>query len=213
MHATLLPRRRASRRATAFWPDTAPLAGIVLLLALVYALEDFQSAEGPAVSLPSSTPSCCSDPDPDSPSVVITMTKEGRLFLIGSRKASIFNQLAKRQGISLSVNEYQQLSALHYVATPVADLPAYLALSPAERQAAFPPERQPGIPLSQVTDFIEIAQSQTPYQLYCYLRVDQDLPCSRLKLLMNVISELNIRHFRLITDSKPIDIQTTNLLY
>gem|GEM_PF-4158765 len=107
----------------------------------------------------------------------------------------------------LSASEYQKLVDLPYIATSVADLPAYLALTPADRHVALPASLRLGMPFSQVIDYIRTAREMNRSSFSCYLRVDQDLPCSGLKQLLDKLNEQDIRHFQLITElssSRPV---------
>lgn len=147
---------------------------------------------------------------PDKNICTINVAEDGSVFMGIDNKydrKQMLDFLARKQGVRFNADQTERFSLLSSFGVPLSDMAEYLSLNKQDR-AEYP---QPGIPYDTVSNELQnwvIASRMANPQLRYAINGDQNVSSVHIKRLFDMLQDLNITRFNLITDSKTGDTES-----
>lgn len=203
-------RAKIPRKSTNI--DMTAMCDVAFLLLSFFILATKQKPpEAVAVVAPSSVSSKAA---PEK-SILITLNKEGKVYLMlgdETKKMDILEDLNTSRGLGLSAGELKKLSKMTAIGLPLNQLKGALAI-----EQAIPAEKMPGIPIAdsatnELVDWlrsINVAYANTPrsqFEDMVLLKGDGDAKYPDFKNIKFALKKNNMFKFRIVTNSESVPI-------
>jgi biopolymer transport protein ExbD len=180
--------------------DMTPMVDLAFLLVTFFMLTAaFRPPEPVAVDTPKSVSEI---PLPDSERMIITVSKDGKVFFDmdnqGGRREAL-RQMGEKYGVNFSGEQLRNFAVMAGFGVPVQQMPQFLDMSPDERAQIT----QPGIPADSVNnelaDWIVFARLTNPSKMRVAVKGDRDTNYKVVKQVVNTLIDRRILRFNLIT--------------
>ncbi len=203
-------RAKIPRKSTNI--DMTAMCDVAFLLLSFFILATKQKPpEAVAVVAPSSVSSKAA---PEK-SILITLNKEGKVYLMlgdETKKMDILEDLNTSRGLGLSAGELKKLSKMTAIGLPLNQLKGALAI-----EEAIPATKMPGIPIAdsatnELVDWlrsINVAYANTPrsqFEDMVLLKGDGDAKYPDFKNIKYALKKNNMFKFRIVTNSESVPI-------
>jgi biopolymer transport protein ExbD len=180
--------------------DMTPMVDLAFLLVTFFMLTAaFRPPEPVAVDTPKSESEI---PLPDSDRMIITVSKDGKVFFDmdnqGGRREAL-RQMGEKYGVNFSAEQVNSFGVMAGFGIPVQQLPQFLEMDPDERAQIT----QPGIPADSVNnelaDWIVFARLTNPSKMRVAVKGDRDTNYKVVKQVVSTLIDRRILRFNLIT--------------
>ncbi len=146
-------------------------------------------------------------------SILITLNKEGKVYLMlgeDTKKAEVLADINSTRGLGLSAAELKKLSKMQVMGVPLNQLKGLLAID-----QAVPADKMPGIPIAdtatnELIDWlrsINTAYANTPrsqFEDMILLKGDGDAKYPDFKNIKYALKKNNMFKFRIVTNSESV---------
>lgn len=207
-----MPKAKVARKSTSI--DMTPMVDLAFLLLTFFMLTTkFKPQEAVEILTPSSI---SQTPLPSTDVMIITISKDGRVFLgVDSKftRESMIRKVMDKYKLDLSPDDVNVFSIMPNVGLPIAQLPQWLKAKPAQRDEIM--KDAPGIPCdstnNELGDWIVWGRlSNTALRIA--VKGDQDAPYPIVKRVIDTMQDRNINKFNLITGKESADLIDTSKL-
>lgn len=182
--------------------DMNPMVDMAFLLVTFFMMTTTFKADMPAeIAIPYSK---AEHKVPDSDICTITIDKEGRVFIGLDNKydrKQMLGYVAQRYGLQISADDAERFSLLSSFGVPIGTLNELISLDKLERKQ-FPQE---GIPIEEGNEELRqwlIGSRLANPNLRFAVNGDKDTPVYDVKKVFDILQDLNITRFNLITDTE-----------
>jgi biopolymer transport protein ExbD len=203
-----MPKVKIPRKSTAV--DMTAMCDVAFLLLSFFILATKQK---PPEVLAVAVPSSVSTKVASDKAILITLTKDGRTFLMlgeDAKKKEILENINTTKALGLSPAELQKWGKQSYIGTPFNLVKGTLALA-----AEMPADRAPGIPtdstnnemidwMRSVTNVFGAAQvEQRDLEKILLIKGDQDALYPKFKSIKEAFKKNEIFKFQIVTNGTP----------
>lgn len=199
-------RAKIPRKSTAI--DMTAMCDVAFLLLSFFILATKQK---PPEAVTVSAPSSVSTKAAPEKSILITLTKEGKVFLMlgdDTKKKEIISDINTTKGLGLSAAEEAKLAKLPFIGMPLGKLKAQVNLS-----SPLPPTSMEGIPIkdtlnNEMVDWIRsitnayAGTDQTKLQEMLLIKGDGEALYPDFKNIKFALKKNNLLKFRIVTNSE-----------
>ncbi len=199
-------RAKLPRKSTNI--DMTAMCDVAFLLLSFFILATKQK---PPEAVTVMAPSSVSTKAAPEKSILITLTKEGKVFLMlgdGTRKKEVLDDINKTKGLGLSPDELAKLGRMPFVAMPLGKLKALVNLN-----NPLPPAQMEGIPIkdsanNELVDWIRSITNAysgtdlTKLQEILLLKGDGDALYPDFKNIKYALKKNDMLKFRIVTNSE-----------
>lgn len=147
---------------------------------------------------------------PDQNICTINVGEDGTVFIGIDNKydrQQMLDFVARKNGVQFNADQTERFSLLSSFGVPFSDLSEYLSLDKQDR-ADYP---QSGIPYDTLSNELQswiLASRMANPQLRFAINGDKNVSSTHIKRLFDILQDLNITRFNLITDSKTGDTKS-----
>ena len=204
-----MPKVKIPRKSTTI--DMTAMCDVAFLLLSFFILATKQK---PPEVLAVKTPSSVSSKAAPDKSILITLTKEGKVFLMlgdDTKKAAIIEDVNKTRNLQLTSEELARLKKAEYIGVPFNMLKSYLGAS-----SEIPATTLPGIPVdtanNQLTDWIRsvtnvyAGEDQRKLQEMLLVKGDGEALYPLFKNIKSAFKANEIFKFRIVTEGESVPI-------
>lgn len=204
-----MPKVKIPRKSTNI--DMTAMCDVAFLLLSFFILATKQK---PPEVLAVATPSSVSAKAVPDKSIIITLTKEGRAFLMlgdETKKADILSNINTTRGLNLSAGELAKLNRLEFIGLPLNQIKGYLALT-----TPIAADKLPGIPIDTVNnEMIDWMRSitnvyaggdQTKLEQMLLVKGDNEALYPVFKNIKQAFKKADIYKFRIVTNGETIPV-------
>ncbi|NQV52519.1 MAG: biopolymer transporter ExbD [Flavobacteriales bacterium] len=195
-----MPRLRSIKKLPKL--DMNPMVDMAFLLVTFFMMTTTFKADMPAeIVIPFSKAEL---KIPDKDLCMITIDKDGRVFIGLDNKfdrKQMLAYVAQQNGLQLSVDDAERFSLLSSFGVPFEELSAFVTLEKTARKL-YP---QSGIPTDVENDQLRhwlIGSRLANPSLRFAINGDQETPVYAVKRVFDILQDLNITRFNLITDTE-----------
>jgi biopolymer transport protein ExbD len=188
--------------------DMNPMVDMAFLLVCFFMMTTTFKTELPVqIALPISSAEL---KIPDQNICTINVGEDGSIFIGIDNKydrKQMLDFVARKQGAQFSADQTERFSLLSSFGVPFSELTEYLSLDKQDRED-YP---QSGIPYDTVSNELQswvIASRMANPQLRYAINGDKNVSSTHIKRLFDILQDLNITRFNLITDSKTGDTKS-----
>lgn len=199
-------RAKIPRKSTNI--DMTAMCDVAFLLLSFFILATKQK---PPEAVSVASPNSVSTKAAPEKSLLITLTKEGKCFLIlgdDTKKVNIIKDVNTTKGLGLTDGEVARLAKLPFIGMPLGQIKPILALN-----EAIPPSRYPGIPIgdstnNELTDWVRSITNvysgtdQKELEEKILIKGDQDAFYPAFKNIKQALKKNNIYKFRIVTNGE-----------
>lgn len=144
-------------------------------------------------------------------SILTTLTKEGKVFLMlgdDTKKKEILNDINKTKGLGLSPDEVNKLYKQPFIGVPLGSLKSMLSMS-----SPLPPDQMPGIPIkdslsNELVDWYRsitnayAGGSQRDLERIMLVKGDNDALYPEFKNIKYALKKNSLFKFKIVTNSE-----------
>lgn len=199
-------RAKLPRKSTNI--DMTAMCDVAFLLLSFFILATKQKPPEAVTVVPPSSVSTKAAPEK---SILITLTKEGKVFLMmgdGTRKTEVLEDINKTKGLGLTPAELSKLGKMPFIGVPLAQIKSLVNLS-----TPLPPTRMPGIPIqdstnNELVDWIRSITNAysgtdlTKLQEILLIKGDGDALYPDFKNIKYALKKNDMLKFRIVTNSE-----------
>ena len=200
-----MPKVKIPRKSTTI--DMTAMCDVAFLLLSFFILATKQK---PPEVLTVQTPSSVSSKAVPDKSIIITLTKDGRAFLMlgdDTKKAEILANINSTRSLNLSAAELAKLGKQEFIGFPLNQIKGSLALA-----TAIPAEKLPGIPIdtanNEMVDWMRSVSNayaggdQTKLEQMILIKGDNDAFYPAFKNIKDAFKKADLYKFRIVTNGE-----------
>jgi biopolymer transport protein ExbD len=200
-----MPKVKIPRKSTNI--DMTAMCDVAFLLLSFFILATKQK---PPEVLAVATPSSVSSKAVPDKSIIITLTKDGRAFLMlgdDTKKADILSNINSTKGLNLTPAELAKLNKTEFIGFPLNQLKGALALN-----TAIPADKLPGIPIdstnNEMIDWMRSVTNvyaggdQTKLEQMLLVKGDNAALYPSFKNIKEAFKKTDIFKFRIVTNGE-----------
>ncbi len=201
-----MARAKIPRKSTAI--DMTAMCDVAFLLLSFFILATKQKPPEAVTVAPPSSVSTKAAPEK---SILITLTKEGKVFLMlgdDTKKKEVISDVNKTKGLGLTPDEEAKVAKLSFIGVPLGQLKALVNLS-----TPLPPNQMPGIPIkdstnNEMVDWIRsitnayAGTDQNKLQEMLLIKGDGDALYPDFRNIKYAFKKNDILKFRIVTNSE-----------
>ncbi|MEP7164842.1 MAG: biopolymer transporter ExbD [Ferruginibacter sp.] len=204
-----MPKVKIPRKSTTI--DMTAMCDVAFLLLSFFILATKQK---PPEVLAVATPSSVSSKAVPDKSIIITLTKEGKAFLMlgdDTKKAEILNNINSTRSLGLSVAELAKWNKAEFIGLPLNQIKGSLALS-----TPIPPAQMPGIPTdttnNEMADWMRSVTNvyaggdQSKLEQMILVKGDNAALYPVFKNIKEAFKKADIYKFRIVTNGETVPI-------
>ena len=204
-----MPKVKIPRKSTTI--DMTAMCDVAFLLLSFFILATKQK---PPEVLAVDTPSSVSSKAVPDKSIIITLTKDGRAFLMlgdETKKAEILSNINSTRGLNLTPAELAKLNRTEFIGLPLGQLKSSLSLS-----SPIPAEKLPGIPIdtanNEMIDWMRSVTNvyaggdQTKLEQMILVKGDNAALYPSFKNIKQAFKKTDIYKFRIVTNGETVPI-------
>ena len=200
-----MPKVKIPRKSTTI--DMTAMCDVAFLLLSFFILATKQK---PPEVLTVQTPSSVSSKAVPDKSIIITLTKEGRAFLMlgdETKKAEILSNINSTRGLNLSSAELAKLGRTDFIGLPLNQIKSSLSLS-----TPIPADKLPGIPIdtanNEMVDWMRSVSNvyaggdQSKLEQMILVKGDNDALYPYFKNIKAAFKKADMYKFRIVTNGE-----------
>ena len=200
-----MPKVKIPRKSTTI--DMTAMCDVAFLLLSFFILATKQK---PPEVLTVQTPSSVSSKAVPDKSIIITLTKEGRAFLMlgdETKKAEILSNINSTRGLNLSPAELAKLGRTDFIGLPLNQIKSSLSLS-----TPIPADKLPGIPIdtanNEMVDWMRSVSNvyaggdQSKLEQMILVKGDNDALYPYFKNIKAAFKKADMYKFRIVTNGE-----------
>lgn len=204
-----MPKVKIPRKSTNI--DMTAMCDVAFLLLSFFILATKQK---PPEVLSVNTPSSVSAKAVPDKSIIITLTKDGKAFLMlgdETKKADILNNINTTRGLNLTPAELAKLNRTEFIGFPLNQLKGSLALA-----TAVPAEKLPGIPIdstnNEMIDWMRSVTNvyaggdQSKLEQMILVKGDNAALYPSFKSIKQAFKKTDIYKFRIVTNGETVPL-------
>ena len=204
-----MPKVKIPRKSTTI--DMTAMCDVAFLLLSFFILATKQK---PPEVLAVQTPSSVSSKAVPDKSIIITLTKEGKAFLMlgdETKKADILNNINTSKGLNLSGAELAKWNRTEFIGLPLNQIKGSLALT-----TALPADKMPGIPIdstnNEMTDWMRSITNvyaggdQSKLEQMILVKGDNAALYPVFKNIKEAFKKTDIFKFRIVTNGETVPL-------
>lgn len=199
-----MPKVKIPRKSTNI--DMTAMCDVAFLLLSFFILA---TKTKPPEAVAVMTPSSVSTKVAKEEAILITFTKEGKVFLMlgdKAKKSDILADINTTKGLGLSDAELTKLKKVDFIGLPLGQLKSYLNLS-----TPIPPDRMPGIPTdstnNELSDWmrsvVNAYRGESIDNLNLLVKGDNAAKYPAFKNVKEAFKKNDIYKFKIVTNSEP----------
>lgn len=202
-----MPKVKIPRKSTAI--DMTAMCDVAFLLLSFFILATKQK---PPEVLAVQTPSSVSSKAVPDKSIIITLTKEGKAFLMlgdETKKADILSNINTSKGLNLSASELAKWTKTEFIGLPLNQIKSSLGLS-----SPLPADKMPGIPIdstnNEMTDWMRSITNvyaggdQSKLEQMILVKGDNAALYPVFKNIKEAFKKTDIFKFRIVTNGETV---------
>ncbi len=202
-----MPKVKIPRKSTTI--DMTAMCDVAFLLLSFFILATKQK---PPEVLAVQTPSSVSSKAVPDKSIIITLTKDGRAFLMlgdDTKKADILSNINSTRGLNLSAAELAKLNRTEFIGLPLNQIKGSLSLS-----SPIPADKLPGIPIdstnNEMIDWMRSVTNvyaggdQRKLEEMILVKGDNDALYPVFKNIKQAFKKTDIYKFRIVTNGETV---------
>jgi len=202
-----MPKVKIPRKSTTI--DMTAMCDVAFLLLSFFILATKQK---PPEVLAVQTPSSVSSKAVPDKSIIITLTKDGRAFLMlgdETKKADILSNINSTRGLNLSAAELAKLNRTEFIGLPLNQIKGSLSLS-----SPIPADKLPGIPIdstnNEMIDWMRSVTNvyaggdQRKLEEMILVKGDNDALYPVFKNIKQAFKKTDIYKFRIVTNGETV---------
>lgn len=202
-----MPKVKIPRKSTTI--DMTAMCDVAFLLLSFFILATKQK---PPEVLAVQTPSSVSSKAVPDKSIIITLTKDGRAFLMlgdETKKADILSNINSTRGLNLSAAELAKLNRTEFIGLPLNQIKGSLSLS-----SPIPADKLPGIPIdstnNEMIDWMRSVTNvyaggdQRKLEEMILVKGDNDALYPVFKNIKEAFKKTDIYKFRIVTNGETV---------
>ena len=202
-----MPKVKIPRKSTAI--DMTAMCDVAFLLLSFFILATKQK---PPEVLAVQTPSSVSSKAVPDKSIIITLTKEGKAFLMlgdETKKADILNNINTSKGLNLSAAELAKWTKTEFIGLPLNQIKSSLSLS-----SPLAADKMPGIPIdstnNEMTDWMRSITNvyaggdQSKLEQMILVKGDNAALYPVFKNIKEAFKKTDIFKFRIVTNGETV---------
>jgi biopolymer transport protein ExbD len=201
-------RAKIPRKSTSI--DMTAMCDVAFLLLSFFIMATKQK---PPEAVSVNAPSSVSSKAAPEKSILITLTKDGKVFLMlgtDTKKTEVIDNLNTTRGLGLTSAEVAKLAKMDFIGMPLNQIKGILAL-----QQSVPGDKMPGIPTGDSTNnelvdwlrSVNAAYANTPrsqFEEMVLLKGDMDAKYPDFKNIKYALKKNDMFKFRIVTNSQSI---------
>ena len=204
-----MPKVKIPRKSTNI--DMTAMCDVAFLLLSFFILATKQK---PPEVLAVATPSSVSSKAVPDKSIIITLTKEGKAFLMlgdETKKADILNNINSTRALGLSAQELAQWNRTEFIGLPLNQIKSSLALS-----SPIPADKMPGIPTdstnNEMADWMRSITNvyaggdQSKLEQMILVKGDNATLYPIFKNIKQAFKKADIYKFRIVTNGETVPV-------
>jgi len=204
-----MPKVKVPRKSTIV--DMTAMCDVAFLLLTFFILATKQK---PPEVLAVKTPASVSSKAAPDKSILITMTKEGKVFLMlgdDTKKAAIVEDFNKTRNLGLSADELAKLKKTEYIGVPISQLKSYLnapSQIPASTLAGIPTDstnNELSYWIRSVTN-VYAGEDQRKLQEMLLVKGDGEALYPIFKNVKNALKANELFKFRIVTEGEAVPV-------
>lgn len=203
-------RAKLPRKSTNI--DMTAMCDVAFLLLSFFILATKQK---PPEAVSVTAPSSVSSKAAPEKSILITLNKEGKVFLMlgeDTKKREVIEDLNTTRGLGLSAGEVNKLSKMQVIGMPLNQIKGMLAIS-----EPIPATKLPGIPIAdtlnnELVDWLRSINAayantnRSQFEEMVLLKGDQDAKYPDFKNIKFALKKNNMFKFRIVTNSETVPV-------
>ena len=211
-------RAKIPRKSTAI--DMTAMCDVAFLLLSFFILATKQK---PPEAVTVAAPSSVSTKAAPEKSILITLTKEGKVFLMlgdGTKKKEVIENINTSKALGLTPDELAKVNKLSFIGVPLGQLKSLV-----NRSEPLPPTQMPGIPIkdsasNEMVDWLRSINTAyqgtdiNKFQEMLLIKGDGEALYPDFKNIKYAFKQNNIYKFRIVTNSEsaPVGSELYNII-